>query len=135
MFRKSEKRMDRSRPPRPRTAALLWSLLIALLLLVPLPGAKGGHGWFQDLEALGADKPVHLALFAVQAVLVRRWLRSAGVRAPGVWAVLVAVAYGALTELVQRSLPARHGDLRDLAADGFGAVLGALLAYRWGRAR
>jgi len=134
MVRQSEQATGWLRRSRPRTAALLWSLLIALLLVAPVPGAEGGHGWFQTLEALGADKLVHLALFAVQALLVWRWLHSAGLRAPGLWAVLAAVAYGALTELVQRSLPARHGDLLDLAADGFGALLGALLAHRWDRA-
>ena len=134
MFRQSEKPTGRLRRPRPLTAALLWSVLIALLLVAPLPGGEAEPGWFRTLEAAGADKLVHLALFGVQALLVRRWLRTAGLPAPGTRAVLIAVAYGALTELVQRSLPARHGDLWDLAADGLGALLGALLAHRWDRA-
>lgn len=135
MFRKSEKVMIRLRSLRPRSAALLWALVIALLLVAPVPGPHGGRGWFQTLEAWGADKLVHLALFGVQAILLRRWLHAAGVRAPGLWAVVATLAYGALTEALQVPLPDRHGDLRDLAADGIGALAGVLAASRRGRRR
>lgn len=137
--------MIRSRlllPLRSRAAvALLWALVIAVLLVVPLPGPKSGGGWFDwfnwfgALEEAGADKLVHLALFAVQAFLSYRWLRSAGVSSPGAWTLVATVVYGALTEILQVPIPDRHGDLRDLAADGLGALLGTMLAFRWRRGR
>jgi len=115
---------------RPRPATLLWALAIAILLLAPSPVGGPETWWFLTLERLQADKLVHLVLFAVQAVLGRRWARAAGLRAPDLWALAATVAYGALTELLQLYVPGRDGDLFDLAADGTGAVLAVVLA-RW----
>jgi len=134
MFRTSEKLGGPRGRRRSRSAALLqallWAVVVVLLLVAPVPGPKGGYGWFRALEGLGADKLVHLALFAVQALLVDRWLRAAGVRRPGLWAVLVTLAFGALTEALQAPLPDRNADPWDLAADGLGAFLAVWVAGR-----
>ncbi len=46
------------------------------------------------------------------------------------WAFLVAMLVAVCDEMLQSSNPMRHGQLRDLALDAVGAVLGILLA-RW----
>jgi VanZ family protein len=75
------------------------------------------------------DKLVHATLFALLAATT--WWRFAGHRA-GLVAVL---AYGALSEVIQWiGLAHRDGDLRDVAADAAGALLGWTLARRLDRA-
>jgi VanZ like family len=49
-------------------------------------------------------------------------------RIPSIWLVLLLTAYGALLELVQLSVPGRHGRLSDVMADLAGALIGAMLA-------
>ncbi len=127
MFRKSGTLIHRI--VRPRSAAILWSLVVLSLLVAPVPA--GGEGWFLAVEWLGVDKLVHLSLFGAEGFLVHRWLRSAGVRSPGVWAVGLTVVFGALTELIQVPLPDRQGDVWDLAADSVGAVLAVLAGGLW----
>ena len=74
------------------------------------------------------DKVVHAALFALLAATT--WWRFTAHRA-GLLAVLV---YGALSEVVQATLiPTRDGDVRDVAADAAGALLGWLAVSRWAR--
>ena len=71
------------------------------------------------------DKLVHAGLFALLAATT--WWRFAAHRA-GLVAVL---AYAAVSEVVQSVvLTSRDGDLRDLAADASGALLGWLFAKR-----
>lgn len=95
------------------------SLLLSLyVLFAPDPGGP-------DTELPGADKAVHLLLFALVAATAR-W------RLGGRPAVLAAVLlYAALSEVVQGvALPGRSGDLLDLLADALGALLGSALASR-----
>ena len=73
----------------------------------------------------GADKVVHLLLFAALAATTRWRFGSAGV---GLAAV---AAYAVLSEVVQaRVLPERSGDAYDVVADLVGAAAGWLLARR-----
>jgi VanZ family protein len=71
------------------------------------------------------DKIAHVGIFALLALLVAWGLLRAFPGWPPVrallLALLVAVAYGALDELHQRSVPGRTPDPMDLAADGVGA--------------
>jgi VanZ family protein len=92
-------------------------LLSVYVLFAPSPSGPEGPP--------GADKAVHLLLFALLAVTAR-WRLGSGA------AVLTGlVAYAAASELVQGLwLAERSGDLRDLAADLFGVALGWLLARR-----
>jgi VanZ family protein len=69
------------------------------------------------------DKVVHLLTFAVLAI-TGRWAGVAPLRL-GVGLVL----YAGATELLQSLLPIdRHGDVRDLAADVTGVLLGLFLS-------
>ena len=76
----------------------------------------------------GADKVVHLLLFAALAATTR-W------RFGPVWAALGAVAgYAVLSEVVQaRLLAERSGDAYDVLADLLGTAAGWLLGRRLGR--
>lgn len=114
---------------RQRLAALSWTLLVVVALSVPLPqGPPGGL-----LDELGADKWVHVALFAVHAALVAAASRASAGRAALAGAALAALL-GALGELWQGLLPWREAEAWDLVADVVGAAAGALL-WRAGAAR
>jgi VanZ family protein len=94
--------------------------LLSSLSLVPLP-----------LPAIsGADKVVHFGEYAVLAVLVARAIHSLP-RPRALWLVclltlLVVVAFGALDEAYQSTVPRRQSDALDLLADGLGGLCGSL---------
>jgi hypothetical protein len=79
------------------------------------------------------DKVTHLLVFASLAV-AGRWARV-----PPLTLGIGLAAYAVLTEVLQGVLPIdRHGDVRDLAADTTGILLGLFLSWfavRVGRAR
>lgn len=107
----------RTRTPT-RTLALVGVVLLSLYVLFA-PTAGGGPGF------TGADKAVHLALFALLALTAARRL---GARR-GVWATVAS--YAVVSELVQAiALPRRSGDLLDVVADLLGVALGWLVARR-----
>ncbi|GAB3998554.1 VanZ family protein [Nocardioides marmoraquaticus] len=107
-----------------RLARVAFGLVVGLtlyLFLTPAPPEGGPDG---------SDKVVHALLFAALAVLGR----AAGWRPLPLGVGLVA--YAALTEVLQASLPiGRDGDLVDLAADTVGTVLGLAVAALLSRAR
>ncbi len=94
-------------------------LLVSLYVLFWPDPAGGGSG------LPGADKAVHLLLFAALAATARA-------RLGGSTAVPIAVAgYAVLSELAQAVLlPTRSGDVLDLVADLVGVSLGWVLADR-----
>jgi hypothetical protein len=134
-------------PPLPRrlaaVAAAAWAALTLVLLATPPPPPSSLPEWLPvSLAALpGADKLGHAALFLVQA----SWLHvalagaaastgSAAARRPLLLAVALTVAWGAVTEAIQRWVPGREADLADLVADVAGASLYAAawpLIRRW----
>ena len=70
---------------------------------------------------LGSDKNYHLLAFALLVVpLTFQNLKNA------YWLLPVAVVFGAIIELLQPHL-GRHGELNDLYADAFGALIGVIL--------
>ena len=102
-------------------ASLLIALAVAVLTLGPATPAPGGMDHF--------DKVAHVMAFAaVAAPLAWRYPRSWGAVA------LAGLAYGGAIELVQ-PFTGRSAEWGDLLADGIGALAGALLGARAGRAR
>ncbi|MDP3714488.1 MAG: VanZ family protein [Mycobacteriales bacterium] len=95
-----------------RTAALAAAVLLSLyVLFAPDPGGAP--------RFTGADKVVHVVLFALLAATAR-W--RCGGRLP-VW--LAVAAYAVVSELVQGLLlVGRSGDPLDVVADLLGAGLG-----------
>lgn len=87
------------------------------MLFAPDPGGPQGPP--------GADKVVHLALFALLAgTALWRFGRDPRLLA-------AVLAYAALSEVVQGvALARRSGDLLDLLADSLGALLGWVVAGR-----
>ncbi|KKM09906.1 hypothetical protein SY88_17195 [Clostridiales bacterium PH28_bin88] len=82
-------------------------------------------GWFPFLPDLNWG---HLVGYLVLAVLVRFALkRTVATPRPGGWAVLIGVLYGISDEFHQYFVPSRSPDVKDLAVDAVGALLGVLL--------
>ncbi len=120
-----------------RWLALLWTS--AIILACSLPAAS-----FTGVQpAVGADKVVHVVLFAVFGGL---WMRAlcppaptttwARVRRRGGRLLLLGVLFGVGSEVYQQVLPLRRmADPYDALADVLGLLFGILLygAYiRWG---
>jgi VanZ family protein len=106
------------------TAVAIWAA--AIFLQSALPSVV-------DTSAgVGMDKIVHMAVYALLAVLLCRALSlSPMVRRSALSIVaaasLVAALYGVSDELHQALVPARCADVADGIADLVGSVLGAML--------
>jgi len=101
-----------------RLLAVLASVAIAILLLIPLPAPVEGLGPPES------DKVMHALLFGILAALWAWALRTRTTLR--VLAVAGAVAlYGGGLELLQALTPYRNCDWRDFAADAGGALLAA----------
>ena len=106
--------------------ALAWSLIILLLTGLPgnvFPEIKTFWDW------LSPDKVVHLIMFGTLSFLILFGYRhkySGNNKRKLVWAaVLIAAAYGFLTEVLQYYVfTGRSGNVYDAFADVTGAVLG-----------
>lgn len=105
--------------------AALWA--VAVLVLTLMPG-RDVPAW-PWAEKVQLDKFVHAFLFGMQSLLLGMALAGMGKwgsrTGPLAVAAVVAIAYGALIELLQEGMGAgRHGDFLDLLADAAGAVIG-----------
>lgn len=125
-----------ARAPLPRwawaAAALAWAGAIFWASSKPHPFP------FLPTGLLELDKLLHLVAYAVLgALLVGPFFPRLGAARAVVAAAAIATAYGASDEWHQSFVPNRSADVRDLAADAVGAVLGAgtVVALRVRRAR
>lgn len=109
----------------PLLPALLWSLIVALLLLTPAASLPDPGLWDW------LDKPVHALLFAVHAGLLSRALPVRLRRGRKLATAAVSGLYGGLLEVAQLWVPGRGLDGWDLVADasGIGAMV-LLLGWR-----
>jgi VanZ family protein len=74
---------------------------------------------------MGADKLVHVTMYAVLAWLSARALATPSTR--GALVIFASVAaFGALDELHQRFIPGRSTDASDIVADIVGGAVGVL---------
>ncbi|MCZ6508218.1 MAG: VanZ family protein, partial [Acidobacteria bacterium] len=113
---------------------LLWSVVVAILLLAPGDFDSEAPVWLDRLMELGGDKLIHAALFFVQAIVVGRTLRRSVPAAPALWlAALVAALYGLALELAQRGIAGRGLEAADIVANTVGAVAWPLVARGFGR--
>ena len=106
---------------------------IIILVLTGLPGSV-----FPRVKpVVGLDKVAHLCMYAVFAFLClwgyRKQFISNGItykRKAILLAVVISIAYGGLTELMQEYLVrSRTGDWVDFLADSIGTLLGATIFY------
>lgn len=119
----------RPSPPRgPRwawAAAALW--VVVLFTLSSWSPGGGALDFFWRFPH--DDKVVHAGLYAVLGALVR-W--AGGRAAP---AVAAGAIVGVADEALQSTVPGRHADPFDVAADVVGATVGALLVTAFARRR
>jgi VanZ family protein len=109
--------------------AAIWAAVILTLTSIPNPD-------FSAVSVTGADKVVHLGMYAVMGWLT---LRAAWC-SPRVWQTAVLVwlsvaAMGAVDEWHQRFIPGRSADPRDWLADATGAGIGIAVAWMAARRR
>lgn len=106
---------------------------IVILILTGLPGSL-----FPSVKpSLGLDKIVHLIMYAGFAFAClwgyRKQFVSNGLaykKKAILLAVVIGIAYGGLTEIMQEYLvPKRTGDWYDFLADCIGTALGAIVFY------
>jgi VanZ family protein len=104
-----------------------WASLILIATSVPVPGRLVSE------SPLGADKFVHVALYAVLAWLI---YRAVGVISPRVAIGTLAVAslLGAVDEWHQKFIPGRVPTTADWIADMIGAGTG-IAAFQTARRR
>ena len=98
-----------------------------------------GLGGFSFFSFPGADKLIHVGVYAVFALsIIRGWQRE---KMPPldlhVMVFALALVYGAMIEVFQALTPYRTFEMLDIAADGIGAILGQvtwhLVMMRWGK--
>ncbi len=108
---------------RARFLAILWTLLI--LFLCFLPGND-----IPDVTIPFADKWVHFILFGAFSFL---WLCARPTKKMGglLFWFIASIVFGALVELLQGLLSflGRSMDVKDMAADAVGGLLGTILFY------
>jgi VanZ family protein len=114
-------------------AWLAFTLLWSIALLVPDP-----FGFFNRHVLGGAElahettflmaKSLHVAAYATAAVLTG-WLHAP---VPWRWLLLLFwFIHADATELGQLLVPGRSGELRDVALDHFGLLIGLGVSWRW----
>jgi VanZ family protein len=112
----------------PRTAALLWAVLILILCGTPgsyVPSAS----W---MEMLSVDKLVHAGIFFVQATLCFLIVKRSESATSGHYLWLTAcIFYGVLLEWLQANVfSERSSDIYDMAANTAGCLIALVLRQR-----
>jgi hypothetical protein len=115
--------------------ALLWGA--AIMILCGIPGNDLPELTF--LQWLRPDKVVHVIMFGILSILLLRGFSRQNRferlhLQPKTFAVIYAILYGILTEILQSAVFVnRMGDLRDALADALGACLGIWIFYIFAR--
>ena len=105
--------------PRRHLPLVIWSLIVAGLLLTPGDAVPDAGPWE------GLDKPLHALLFGLHCALLARSLAASERRLP--IAAGVSGLYGILLEAAQVWVPGRSWDAWDLVADFAGIAVAVLL--------
>jgi glycopeptide antibiotics resistance protein len=115
-------------------AALAYAALILWMLLYPFDfQAKAHSGWLADMRMSKLDGLGNVLLFVPWGLLAAWWTRSRW--GGGEWGILGAIVGGialaTLGDTAQMWLPGRHSSFVDVAFNGLGSALGALVGYRF----
>nr|CRH08233.1 conserved membrane protein of unknown function. putative VanZ like protein [Candidatus Magnetococcus massalia] len=126
---------------RAETATLLAALFGALTMGLWIQALRAAPHWWQSFAPfmpialaagigwVGLENPmerVHLAQYAILGALLQRATHGCGSQA-----LSIALAIGVGDEAIQYLLPNRYWDLRDVAMNGFGALIGIWAAVNW----
>lgn len=106
---------------------MAWASLILIATSVPIPGT------FVPASPLGADKLVHIALYAILAWLCCRAVPVTSMRA-AIGTFAVTSIFGAVDEWHQRFIPGRQPATADWFADTLGGGAG-VFAFQTARRR
>ena len=99
-------------------AALIWKLS-------DTPDLAFAHGWLDTVSRKAAHVGVFAALCAACILALRRWpVHAAGSLLAG---SAIAIAYAAVDEWHQTTVPTRHGTPVDVAIDAFGVGIAAIV--------
>lgn len=103
----------------------LFAMFIFIMSSVSSPGGKDPFPHF--------DKVAHFMVYGVLALLIfRAFSRTMGSNKfimIAILTVFLTVGYGLSDELHQSFVPARDSDIKDIAADGIGAMAAVTILY------
>lgn len=103
---------------------IVWALVIFVLCVMPAEDIPDPH-----LHIPHLDKLVHFGMFFIMAVLLCNELEyqtRMTMRKIYLTTVCITLIYGGVIELLQEHFFNRSGDVVDLLADVFGAIIGCL---------
>jgi len=115
---------------RPLVPGLLWTLLIAVLTLVPgnyIPRITTFLDWFSP------DKILHFILFGTYTFLLAAGFSKQSGSAllkqyPVFTSIIIGIIFAFFIEVMQKHIiPGRNGNMYDFLADVFGIFLGILV--------
>ena len=112
--------------PGPLTAVILWTILVAVLLLAPGNAVSSRSLNLPDWS----DKVVHALLFFGEAYFLLRWLTAEGQQRSRLVAAALACGLAVSTEAAQLWVPNRGADPADLAANVLGIFLVLVITWR-----
>jgi VanZ family protein len=106
---------------------LLWAILIFHFSSETIPVASSVL--WQDFAV---KKTGHILLFGALGILVYRALIINGVEKKRalIWAIILAIIYGASDEFHQMFTEGREARIRDVFIDGLGATIFSFLTYK-----
>ena len=109
---------------------IIWAAVIGLLCLTPasqMPKFDLGYPFY-------SDKFLHLFFYAVLTLLL---IQGLGKQTEFIklrlfnyrYAIIIAISYGIIIELLQLLIPGRSFDLLDILANGIGTLVGMFFFY------
>lgn len=107
------------------TRNIIWAVVIFILCAMPSENIPDPH-----LNIPHLDKVVHFGMFFIMAILLCNELEYQtrfSLRKIYVTTICIALIYGGVIELLQQYFFNRSGDVLDLLADVFGAIVGCLM--------
>jgi len=121
---------------RPLLPGLIWTLLIAVLTLVPgnyIPRITSFLDW------LSPDKILHLVLFGTYSYLLAKGFQKQALsqllrQNPVIFSIIIGIVFAIFIEVMQKFvIPGRNGNVYDFLADVLGTFAGVAAWYITGR--
>lgn len=104
-----------------------WVYFALLLILMWAPMGFMGVPLDNFVFGIRLDHLIHASVYIPCCFFLMDFTFGTARRRPGIWAWLVGIVIGVVTELVQYLLPYRGFDINDLVANFFGVTLGWII--------